>query len=418
MHGAPGHRSERSQACSQKCWCAAALAAAACSRAGAGRSFPSCAKRCGSSSSRCSSSKAAAGARRKARPQAAVRRQQASSRRSNAFNPAISLILNGVYANLAGSEHYRINGFVPTVRRGGAGAARLQPRRIRARLHGEHRSTCSGQLADRAHARQQRSRSRRRTSRRSRSADGFTLKAGRFFSGIGYLNEIHQHAWDFQRRAARLQGVPRRPAQRRRRAAEVGRADRPLRRARRRGRPRRAAFPAATATSNGAGVGSAVRPRRRRHRRRAQLARGPVVPADARRRTALTTTRLARHGVTNSFTGTSKLWIADGVLKWAPNGNAHGTNFKLQGEYFRRKRERRRSPTTRRRARRDRRLLRSRAVRLVPAGRLPVHAAAGASASATTGSTPARRHRPRRLRRADARPTSRSSPTTTRRATR
>ena len=27
---------------------------------------------------------------------------------------------------------------------------------------------------------------------------GFTLKGGRFFSGIGYLNEQHQHAWDFQ----------------------------------------------------------------------------------------------------------------------------------------------------------------------------------------------------------------------------
>src|SRR6185295_16215353 len=27
---------------------------------------------------------------------------------------------------------------------------------------------------------------------------GFTLKAGRFLSGIGYQNEIHQHAWDFQ----------------------------------------------------------------------------------------------------------------------------------------------------------------------------------------------------------------------------
>src|SRR6185436_18539500 len=27
---------------------------------------------------------------------------------------------------------------------------------------------------------------------------GFTLKGGRFFSGIGYLNEQHQHVWDFQ----------------------------------------------------------------------------------------------------------------------------------------------------------------------------------------------------------------------------
>jgi hypothetical protein len=39
----------------------------------------------------------------------------------------------------------------------------------------------------------------------------------------------------------------------------------------------------------------------------------------------------------NSFTGTSKLWVADAVLKWAPNGNPTVHNFKLQGEYFRSK---------------------------------------------------------------------------------
>ena len=27
--------------------------------------------------------------------------------------------------------------------------------------------------------------------------DGLTVKGGRFFSGLGYLNEIHAHAWDF-----------------------------------------------------------------------------------------------------------------------------------------------------------------------------------------------------------------------------
>jgi outer membrane receptor protein involved in Fe transport len=29
------------------------------------------------------------------------------------------------------------------------------------------------------------------------------------------------------------------------------------------------------------------------------------------------------------------VYIADGVWKWAPNGNATRTNFKLQGEYLR-----------------------------------------------------------------------------------
>jgi hypothetical protein len=40
--------------------------------------------------------------------------------------------------------------------------------------------------------------------------------------------------------------------------------------------------------------------------------------------------------VRNSFTGRTRLWALDGILKWAPNQNPTYTNFKLQGEYFRR----------------------------------------------------------------------------------
>jgi hypothetical protein len=40
--------------------------------------------------------------------------------------------------------------------------------------------------------------------------------------------------------------------------------------------------------------------------------------------------------VINSFTGKSRLWVVDGILKWAPNQNPTETYFKLQGEYFRR----------------------------------------------------------------------------------
>ena len=38
-----------------------------------------------------------------------------------------------------------------------------------------------------------------------------------------------------------------------------------------------------------------------------------------------------------AFSGKSRLAIADLVWKYAPNGNARSTNFKLQGEYFRRR---------------------------------------------------------------------------------
>ena len=38
---------------------------------------------------------------------------------------------------------------------------------------------------------------------------------------------------------------------------------------------------------------------------------------------------------TDVFNGSTRVWIADAVWKWAPNGNATRTNFKLQGEYLR-----------------------------------------------------------------------------------
>jgi hypothetical protein len=48
-------------------------------------------------------------------------------------------------------------------------------------------------------------------------------------------------------------------------------------------------------------------------------------------------TDIAGNSAHVAFSGRSQLAIADFVWKWAPNGNAMTTNFKLQGEYFWRK---------------------------------------------------------------------------------
>jgi hypothetical protein len=40
--------------------------------------------------------------------------------------------------------------------------------------------------------------------------------------------------------------------------------------------------------------------------------------------------------VTDAFTGRSRTWILDAILKWAPHGNGNLRSFKLQGEYLRR----------------------------------------------------------------------------------
>ena len=42
-------------------------------------------------------------------------------------------------------------------------------------------------------------------------------------------------------------------------------------------------------------------------------------------------------GISGDFNGRSRLWLADFVYKWSPNGNPVETNFKLQVEYFQRK---------------------------------------------------------------------------------
>jgi hypothetical protein len=160
---------------------------------------------------------------------------------------------------------------------------------------------------------------------------GFTLKGGRFLSGIGYQNEIHQHAWDFQDAPLAYKaflggrfsddGVQLR---------WVAPTDLFLELGAELGRGR--SFPATERNRNGANAASVF-----------AHAGGDLSPSTAwRAGVSLLRARPEERafedaGAVQSFTGTSRLWIADFVLKWAPQGNATVTNFKLQGEYFRTK---------------------------------------------------------------------------------
>jgi len=151
---------------------------------------------------------------------------------------------------------------------------------------------------------------------------GFTLKGGRFLSGIGYQNEIHQHAFDFQDTAlpykaflgGRLNddGVQLKWVAPLSFLLELGAEA---------GRGR--SFPATDPNKNGAGAWSAFA-----HVGgdiwRAGLSYLRVKPKDR----AFEDTDSLGGATTQSFTGESKLWIADVVLKWR--------DLKLQGEYFRR----------------------------------------------------------------------------------
>lgn len=161
--------------------------------------------------------------------------------------------------------------------------------------------------------------------------NGFTLKGGRFLSGIGYQNEIHQHAWDFQDAPLPYKaflggrfnddGVQVRWVAPTDLFVELGAEA---------GSGRE--FPGSDRKQNGVGAGSVF-----------GHIGGDIGAGTAWRaglsylQTSPDSRAFEDQAVTQSFSGKSQLWIADFVVKWAPDGNATATNFKLQGEYFRRK---------------------------------------------------------------------------------
>lgn len=164
--------------------------------------------------------------------------------------------------------------------------------------------------------------------------NGLNLTAGRFLSGLGYLNGQHAHVWDFADAPLAYQAVlggqfnddgvqlkwlaP--LDQFLELGAEVGR-----------GRP----APGTATNHNGAGawtlfahtggdVGES-------HSWRAGVS---VLNAKAQDQ-GLRVPQADGSLVDAAFSGRQRVWVADAVWKWAPNGNATRTYLKLQGEWLR-----------------------------------------------------------------------------------
>ena len=118
------------------------------------------------------------------------------SRNSTAFNPSISVILVGNYADLSQDPaNYHIAGFVPS---GNEGPGQ------RSFNVGESEITLAAPVDPYFNASLTAAISAENTIsveeaffRTTALPAGLSVKGGRFFSGIGYLNEIHSHAWDF-----------------------------------------------------------------------------------------------------------------------------------------------------------------------------------------------------------------------------
>jgi hypothetical protein len=168
---------------------------------------------------------------------------------------------------------------------------------------------------------------------------GFTAKAGRFFSGVGYLNEIHAHAWDFTdaplANKAFLgnqlgeEGIQLKWVAPTNFYFDIGAEA---------GRGRK--FPSGPdggRDKNGSGSGNFFT------HVGGDLGTGTAWQAGLSYLATSSQDRIYDDAdstgatVTNSFSGRSRMWALSGVLKWAPNYNPTYTNFKLQGEYFRRR---------------------------------------------------------------------------------
>jgi hypothetical protein len=254
---------------------------------------------------------------------------------ATAFNPAISMIITGNYNDLSRDPStYRIAGFMPPPEGEGPGdrsfnlgeseltvAANVDPYFF-ANVTAAIQSDNSIEVEEAYF-------------KTLALNHGFTLKGGRFFSGTGYLNEVHSHNWDF--------------------------VDQPL---------VYQAFFAGQLAQDGVQL-RWLAPTDYFIELGAEAANGRSFPGTQRDSNALGSTALFGHVggdvgdstswrvglswlqshstdrsyqdtdesgalVTNAFSGTTRTWIVDGTLKWAPHGDPTHHQLKVQGEYMHR----------------------------------------------------------------------------------
>lgn len=251
---------------------------------------------------------------------------------SSAFNPAIGLILSGTYADLSNDPNaYAIPGFA-LAEDSGPGERGFSIGESELAIYANVDPDWYGMFTLSMHPDNTTSVENAYV-QTTGIGHGLTLRAGRFFSGIGYLNEQHAHKWDFVDTALPYRallgtqygddGVQVRWLAPTDLFTEVGvewlRGD---------------AFPGGGAANNGRGawstfvhIGGDV------GISNSWRAGVSYLHADAQDRQTVSAAG------TDSFTGTSKLFIADFIWKWAPNGNPYTHNFKLQGEYLQRRDE-------------------------------------------------------------------------------
>ena len=254
----------------------------------------------------------------------------------SAFNPAISLVLAGNYAESSREPgDWRMAGFIPSSDEIGPGERNFNLGESELVMTASVDPYFAASLIAAVTAENE-IEVEEAFFRTTSLPEGFTLKGGRFFSGFGYLNEVHAHAWDFADQPLVYQAFF--GGQRSQDGvqlkwlapvdlfvelgAETGNGD---------------AFPGTRQGGNGmngltlfAHVGGDLGDNA------SWRAGGSWIDIDAEDR-SYEDTDAAGSPVVNAFTGSSETWVADAVLKWAPGANSAQRYLELQGEYMHRR---------------------------------------------------------------------------------
>ena len=257
----------------------------------------------------------------------------------NDFNPAISIILDGKFAYFSNDpEHYELPGFQLGGEAGlGESGVSLGHSELAFSANIDDKFYGSLTAAIHDHDGETELELEEAYFETIGLGAGFTIKTGRFFSGVGYLNEQHEHSWDFADAPLVYRGLFGNHLKDDgvqinwiaptdlfiKAGAEILRGD---------------TFPAGGAKNKGVGAYSLF----------AKFG-GDIGVSNSWQLgfshwDANVDGRIAGghdHGggavETPSFTGDSYINAIDFVYKWAPNGNAKNRNFKFQMEYFERK---------------------------------------------------------------------------------
>jgi len=256
--------------------------------------------------------------------------EESASRARPGFNPDISLILSGQYAALSNDpDRYALPGFMlgPETAPGPRGLSLGESELILSAnvddlFYGQFTAAVSPEneiAVEEAFV------------QTSALSNGLTLRAGRFLSGIGYLNSQHPHTWDFVDTALPYRALlANRYGDDGVRLTWVAPTDLYLELG---GEWLRGnTYPAGGAANDGQGAAAVF------------VHTGGDVGVSHAWRAGLSFLRAQAVGresgaldtAPDAFSGDSHVVIADLVWKWAPQGNPRERNVKVQAEYLRR----------------------------------------------------------------------------------